>query len=135
MREKVLVILLRVTGIVLLTALIPAVMPFSWMQETHRWLGMGELPTEPIVGYLTRSLSLMYAMHGALIYFVSLDVRHFLPLVRLLAILGIVFGGGMIVLDAAIGMPAYWIACEGPFVILLSFVILWLAKRIPEIKG
>jgi hypothetical protein len=135
MQEKVLVIFLRITGAILLIALIPAVMPFFWMQEIHRWLGLGELPTEPIVGYLTRSLSLMYAALGALICFVSGDVRRFLPLVKFLAILSIVFGGGMIALDAAVGMPTYWIACEGPLIIPLGIVILWLAKGIPEIKG
>jgi hypothetical protein len=133
MHEKALVVFLRISGIILLIALIPAVMPFLWMQEIHRRLGMGELPAEPIVGYLTRSLSLMYAMHGALVYFISRDVRRFLPLVRFLAILCIVFGSGMIFLDATVGMPEYWIVCEGPLIILLGILILMLAKRVPEI--
>lgn len=130
MHEKVLIAFLRAAGIILLSALIPVVIPFSWMQEIHRGIGMGELPKEPIISYLTRSLSLLYAMHGALIFFVSLNVRRFLPIVRLLAILSIVFGGSMIVLDAASAMPTYWIACEGPFVIILGLIILWLAKRV-----
>ena len=40
--ETVLIVLLRASGILLLTALIPAVMPFAWMQEIHRQLGLGE---------------------------------------------------------------------------------------------
>jgi hypothetical protein len=130
MQEKVLIAFLRGAGIVLLTALIPAVMPFSWMQEIHRWIGLGELQRGPIIDYLTRSLSLMYAMHGALIYFVSLNVRRFLPIVRFLAILCVVFGSSMIALDAAAAMPTYWIVCEGPFIIILGLVILLLAKRV-----
>lgn len=55
--EKGLVVLLQVSGVILLTALIPAVMPFPWMQEIHRQLGMGELPEGPIMSYLTRSLA------------------------------------------------------------------------------
>ena len=55
----------------LLTAIIPSMMPFEWMKEIHRYLGMGELPDGPIMGYLTRSLSAMYAMHGAVELFVS----------------------------------------------------------------
>jgi len=34
------------------------------------------------MGYLTRSLSAMYALHGALVFLVSLDVRRFLPVVK-----------------------------------------------------
>jgi hypothetical protein len=128
--EKSLVILTRVAGVLLLTAVIPAVMPFAWMKDVHRTLGMGELPEGPIVGYFTRSLSAMYALHGALVFFVSLDVRRYLPVVKLLAILGVFFGCGMLVLDIAVGMPPRWIAGEGPSIIVLGGVMLWLAGRV-----
>jgi hypothetical protein len=132
MAEKTLVLLLRIAGVILLTAVIPAVMPFTWMKEIHQLLGMGELPEEPIIGYLTRSLSAMYAMHGALVLFVSLDVRRFLPAVMFLAVLGIVFGAGMLVLDVMVGMPPYWVLCEGPFIVVLGGVLLWLSGRVQE---
>ncbi|MCC6124708.1 MAG: hypothetical protein IT426_07090 [Pirellulales bacterium] len=130
-RERALVVLLRISAIVLLTALIPAVMPFSWMIAIHRQLGMGELPDGPIVGYLTRSCSALYAMHGALVYFVSRDVRRYLPVVKCLAVLGIVLGAGLFVLDLAVGMPWFWIAGEGPCVALLGGAFLWLASKVP----
>lgn len=132
MQEKTLVWLLRICGIILLTALMPVVMPFSWMQVIHRYLGMGELPTGPIMGYLTRSLSLFYALHGSLIIFVSMDIRRYLPFVKFLAVVSILFGASMAVLDSAVGMPLKWALCEGPLVILLGGVILWLAGRISE---
>lgn len=113
----------------MLTALVPAVMPFAWMKEIHCQLGMGELPAGPIMGYLTRSLSGMYAMHGALVFFVSLDIRRYLPVVKCLAVLCVLFGIGLLVLDVAVGMPIFWILCEGPFVIVLGGVLLWLAGR------
>jgi len=128
--EKALVILLRIAAVVLLTALIPSVMPFAWMQDIHRQLGMGELPDGPIIGYLTRSLSAMYALHGAIVLFVSGDVRRYLPVVKCLAVLAIVFGAGMLVLDALVGMPLAWTACEGPSVIVLGGLMLWLAGHI-----
>jgi len=81
--ERVLVLLLRLDGSIMLTALIAALMPFAWMKDIHRFLGIGELPDLPIIGYLTRSLSLMYAMHGAVVLFLSLDVRRFLTVVKL----------------------------------------------------
>jgi len=132
MSEKALVLILRCSGILLLAALIPVVMPFSWMQIIHRWMGMGELPTEPIVGYLTRSLSLLYAIHGALILYVSTNILRFLPVVKCLAILGVAFGVIMIFLDIATGMPSFWTLCEGPFLIPLSIAIFWLASKIRE---
>jgi hypothetical protein len=130
--EKTLVLLMRFSGVLLLTAMIPVVMPFAWMQDIHRALGMGEFPAGPIVGYLTRSLSAMYAMHGALVFFVSLDVRRYLPLVKFLAVLGILFGSGMLVLDIMVGMPPSWIIGEGPFIIVLGGVMLWLAGRVHQ---
>jgi hypothetical protein len=130
--EKTLTILMRLAGVLLLTALIPVVMPFAWMKDIHRALGMGELPEGPIMGYLTRSLSAMYAMHGALVFFVSLDVRRYLPVVKFLAVLGVVFGSGMLVLDIVVGMPPRWIAGEGPFIIVLGGVMLWLAGQVQQ---
>ena len=133
--EKALVMLLRAAAILLLTAVIPAFMPSAWMNEIHRLLGMGELPEGPIMGYLTRSLSAMYAMHGALVFFVSLDVRRYLPVVTCLAVLGIVFGFGMVVLDVVVGMPLPWVLCEGPFIVVLGGMLLWLAGRVREQGG
>jgi hypothetical protein len=130
--ERALVILLRVSGLVLLTALFTAVMPFTWMDEIHRRLGLGELPDLPITGYLTRSLSAMYALHGALVFFVSLDVRRYLPVVKCVFVLGILFGFGMLVLDQAVGMPRRWAYCEGPSIIILSGILLSLASRVPQ---
>jgi hypothetical protein len=130
--EKTLVILMRLAGVLLLTALIPAVMPFAWMKDIHHALGMGELPEGPIMGYLTRSLSAMYAVHGALVFFVSLDVRRYLPVVKFLAVLGVLFGSGMLALDIMVGMPPSWIAGEGPFIIVLGGVMLWLAGRVHQ---
>jgi hypothetical protein len=127
--EKALVILLRLNAVLLLMALFPMVMPFAWMEATHQWLGMGELPAGPIIGYLTRSCSLLYALHGALLLYVSLDVRRFLPLIRFLAVLGIAFGLGMLALDWAVRMPLYWIIGEGPLIAAVGAVFLWLARR------
>ena len=130
--ERALVILLRVSGLVLLTALLTAVMPFTWMDEIHRRLGLGELPNMPIMGYLTRSLSAMYALHGALVFFVSLDVRRYLPVVKCVFVLGILFGLGMLVLDQAVGMPRRWAYCEGPSIIILGGILLWLTSWVPQ---
>jgi hypothetical protein len=130
--EKALMVLLRLAGVLLLTAVVPAVMPSAWMEEIHRRLGMGELPEGPIIGYLTRSVSAMYAMHGALVLFVSSDVRRFLPVVKCLAGLTILFGIGMVALDVMVEMPPYWVLCEGPFIVVLGGVLLWLSGQVED---
>ena len=128
--ERILVLLLRLDATLLLVALVPSMMPFAWMKEIHRSLGLGELAGGPLIGYLTRSLSVMYAMHGAVVLFVSLDVRRFLPIVRLIAIVGILFGLWMTGLDVVVGMPLFWIVSEGPVIFLLGCVMLWLTGRV-----
>jgi len=130
--EKILLAMLRVAGVILLSAVIPAFMPFPWMQHIHRLLGMGELPDGPIIGYLTRSLSAIYALHGALIFFLSLDLRRYLPAIKFFLVLGIIFGLGMFVLDVAVGMPRPWTISEGPFIVICGGMMLWLAGRVHD---
>ena len=91
---------------------------------------MGELPDAPIIGYLTRSLSLMYAMHGAVLLFLSGDVRRFLPVVKFVAALTILLGLWLIALDVVVGMPWFWTVCEGPSLFILCCLVLWLTGRV-----
>jgi hypothetical protein len=127
--EKALVVLLRVAAVLVMTAVVAVVMPFEWMAAIHRALELGELPEGPIVGYLTRSASALYALHGVLVLYVSFDVRRYLPLVKCLAVLSLVFGAVMLPLDYLVGLPIQWVLCEGPFIIALGAVLLWLAVR------
>ncbi len=114
----------------MLLALPAVVMPFAWMDAIHRELGMGALPNTPIVGYLTRSCSALYALHGALLLFLSLDVVRYLPAIRFLAIVGMVFGAAMAGIDWTVGMPFSWALSEGPWVVTESLVFWWLAGRV-----
>jgi hypothetical protein len=133
--EKILVWLLRAGGVVMLTALGAVVMPYDWMNAIHQQAGLGELPHIPIVGYLTRSISALYALHGALLIFLARDVVRYLPVIWFLALAGILFGVLMLTLDLAVGMPLPWSVGEGPFVVLLSGVFLWLMRRVKVEKG
>jgi hypothetical protein len=127
--ERALIVVLRADAVLLMLAALAAVMPFSWMAATHRWLGLGELPAAVIVAYLARSLSVMYALHGAITLFVSFDVRRYWSFIRFLAWLGIGFGSVMFALDIAVGMPTFWIALEAPGIIAVRVAILWLQRR------
>ena len=128
--ERIRVWLLRLSGLMTLTALGAVFMPYDWMNLIHQRLGMGELPPIPIVGYLTRSVSALYAVHGGLLFFVSFDVPRYLPVVQFLGWAGVVMGVLLFGLDRAVGMPVPWANLEGPFVVAISVVILLLAGRV-----
>ncbi|MCX7825118.1 MAG: hypothetical protein N2689_06130 [Verrucomicrobiae bacterium] len=57
-------------------------------------------------------------------------MRRYIPVIIFKALIGVLFGVGMLVLDLAVGMPWHWTVCEGPFIIALCVAILWLAKGV-----
>jgi hypothetical protein len=126
--DKVLVFLLRLVGVGSLFALVAVVMPSSWMAATHRWLGLGEMPTGPVVGYLARSVSAFYAVYGALCLVVAADLGRYRPLVRFLglafALMSVVFLG----VDLAAGMPWWWTTSEGPGGVVFGALLFVLAR-------
>jgi hypothetical protein len=111
--DRPLVLLLRVLGCVDLLALVAVVVPHAWLAASHRALGLGELPDAPVVGYLARSASAVYALHGAMILFISGDVRRYWRLITFLAAAAVVHGAVLVGVDIAEGMPAWWTAVEG----------------------
>ncbi len=128
--ERALVVILRVLGIIVLCALFPVVMPTRWMEAINQWLGLGELPDTAIVGYLTRSLSAMYALHGALLVYFSFNVRRYAPAIQFFAAVGIAFGFVVLGIDLAVKMPWWWIVGEGPFVVPVYAWVLLLAGKV-----
>jgi hypothetical protein len=56
-------------------AVLPFVMPFSWMAAVHESLGMGVLPDKPVVDYLARYASAFSAFYGLLLLLLMTDVR------------------------------------------------------------
>ena len=128
--ERLLVLILRLGAALLLLSLAPALMPFSWMQAIHRALGMGELIETPLNHYLTRSLSALYAVHGALLLYLSFDVRRYRSLIGFLGAANVVFGGFMIGLDLVAGMPPVWTLAEGPFILASGLLLLGLQRGV-----
>jgi len=132
--ERLFVILLRLSAGVLLLAFPAAFLPIGWMQAIHRWLHLGELPDQPIIAYLTRSLSGMYGIHGLLLLFASFDVRRYLPLLRFALVISLLGGVALLLIDLAAGMPWFWTWSEGPSLIVFYGVLAGLAARLPDKK-
>ena len=129
-QERFLKLLLRIIGSVALVAIVAVFMPYSWMNAVHRWLGMGELSDQPIVGYLARSTSAFYALLGGLFWVVSFDLHRHKVVLCYLGIVVVIFGAALFVIDLLEGMPLYWSFTEGPFNVGFGIVILVLSYRI-----
>jgi hypothetical protein len=104
-------------------------MPESWMAAMHQGLGLGELPRAPLMGYMTRSASLLYAMHGAMIVFVSYDIPRYRPLIRFLAWAAVAHGLLLALIDLFEQMPLWWTVLEGPVYFLLGAAVLRLLRK------
>ncbi len=122
--------LLRILGALTLTALVGTVMPTGWMAEVNDRLGLEPLVRSPLTEYLTRSLSAVYALFGALTLFVSRDVGRHQPFILFAGKLTMLLGVFLTVLDFWAGMPAHWSWTEGPPTVALGGWMVWLARRV-----
>lgn len=129
-QERLLCFLLRWVGSVSLLALVAAFMPYAWMNRIHGALGMGTLPSEPVVGYLARSLSLFYALMGGLLLVLSFDPVKHRTVLYYLGAASVLLGMVLLGIDYVEGMPDFWRHLEGPFVTALGVLILVLICRL-----
>lgn len=127
-KERWLVRLLWAFGLLDLAAFSAVLMPWSVMDGIHRACGLGELPTTPIVGYLARTASLLYALHGAVVLFVARDVRRYAPLVRFLAVLAMLQGAALILIDRVEKLPGWWQFWEGSCIAAIGGMVLLLQR-------
>jgi hypothetical protein len=100
--------LLRFAGAFEMLAFISVVMPRSWMEVSHAWLGLGEMPGGPILIFLIRQASFTYGMHGISLWILSLDVNRFRPLVLLNGIAYLLAAPVFFVIDYSSGIPLWW---------------------------
>ena len=124
------IIFLRVMGTASFFAILFIYVPHSWMDSVHKYLGMGPLPTGPIVGYLARSTSAFYTFLGGLLWVCSFDLERFLPILKFLGYAFCLFGLSIFVIDWIEGMPLFWKVAEGPIDTLFGIVVLYFAKHI-----
>ncbi len=132
--ERDLRIFLRVSGTISLLAIFAVFMPRSMMDAAARLLGLGSMPATPIFEYLARSESALYAIMGAMLWVLSFDIRRFRPLIVAYACFYLLFGVTMFGIDWRIGLPTWWIAIEGPIVVILGTATLVLLRRIDSTR-
>jgi hypothetical protein len=128
MASRRLALVLRGFGCLDLIALLVVAMPEHWIDVAHQWSGLGHLPHEPIVGYLARSASALYAIHGAMVIYISFDVGRYAGLIRFMAWAAVVHGAVILAIDLAQHMPAYWRYGEGPSFAATGLIVLALQR-------
>jgi hypothetical protein len=123
---------LRAYAVVLLAALPATVVPTSWLAHAHEWLGLGPWPDQPrLLEYLARTASGLYASFGGVALLASFDVGRHRPIILYLGWISLPGAAYMFALDLALKMPSWWVAVEGP-VVLLTGVPLLLLSRAPS---
>lgn len=113
----------------LLLAAVCAVFPGEWYSTIHRWLGLGEFPDQPVVWYLARSASALYAFHGVLVAALALRPEKAPWMVVALGCGNVVFGASITAIDISSGMPWWWTLGEGPGIAGFGFAVLVLEHQ------
>jgi len=125
-KDRLLKVFLTLVGVTDLLAIVVVFLPETWLGWAHEAVGLGTLPPGRIVGYMARSTSLGYGIHGAMLLAMASDVAHYRSLVRwygrVIAVAGLILVG----VDIAESMPVWWAVFEGIAVVGIGVVILTL---------
>ena len=128
--------LLRLGAVVEMLAFPWVIAPRVWMEASHTWLGMGEMPVGTVVDFTIRQSAFFYGMHGVLLWRLSKDVIRYRPLVRLVGWTFLLFGPVFFLIDFATGTPLWWTLCDpivtGSFGFLLLLMDQNLSSQPPQ---
>jgi hypothetical protein len=121
--------ILRIVGVTEILAFIAVVMPRSWMEIGHTWLGMGTMADSPLLMFMIRQASYTYGMHGVSLLLLSTDLQRF----RLLLIMnGVAFLIAAVVfalIDYTAGMPSWWTVSDALGCGFFGVALLWLNRK------
>jgi hypothetical protein len=130
-----LIALLRLGGVVTVTAFAAMWLPVEWMASTHERLGLGEFPRTAVVAYLARSIAALYGFHGVLLLIVATDPSRFRRIVWYVAGMNVTFGVMMVAVDVEAGMPSWWTIAEGPPIVVFGILIGLLNRSLAQENG
>jgi hypothetical protein len=128
-RKLLLSWLLRLVGSTELLAFIAVIMPRSWMEASHLWLGLGVMPQGAVLMFLIRQASYTYGIHGISLWLIASDVKRFRPLILLNAISFLLAGPIFFIIDYTAGTPMWWTLGDGPSCGLFGLAMLWLCRK------
>lgn len=126
--QRILAITLRCLGTLDMFAVAAILTPRSGLVAAALSVRL-TLSPEPLPIYLARTASALYALHGAIVFFVSFDVMRYWPLIRFMAVAALVHGAVVIAFDLVVGMPLWWLALEGPGIMATGALVLLLQRQ------
>jgi hypothetical protein len=121
--------LLRLAGAIEILAFIAVVMPRSWMEIAHAWLGLGEMPGGPVLMFLIRQASYTYGIHGISLWVIASNVERFRAFVILNGIAFLVAGPVFFLIDQTSGMPLCWTLGDTFACACFGAALLWLSRK------
>ena len=127
-RERLQAWLLRFVGTFEMLAFISVVMPRAWMEASHAWLGLGEMPGGPVLMFMIRQASYSYGMHGISLWVLATDVKRFRPLVIFNAVAFLLAAPVFLVIDHTSGMPLWWTVGDTLGCAFFGAALLWLDR-------
>lgn len=126
--ERVQKYFLRLAGAVEILAFISVIMPRSWMEVGHEWLGLGPMPNAPVLLYMIRQASYTYGVHGISLCLLSTDLQRFRPLLILNGIAFLLAGVVFFLIDYTSGMPWSWTISDAMACGIFGAALLWLNR-------
>ena len=100
--------LLRLSGAVEMLAFFAVVMPRSWMEIAHAWVGLGQMPDGPIIMFMIRQASYTYGVHGLSLWVIASNVERFRTLVIFNGFAYLLAAPVFFLIDYTSGMPFWW---------------------------
>ena len=128
-RQRMSAFLLRLAGSIELLAFLAVVMPRSWMEIAHTWLGLGEMPNGAIIMFMIRQASYTYGMHGVSLWVIASNVERFRLLIILNAISFLIAAPVFFLIDQTSGMPFWWTLGDTFGCGSFGAALLWLSRR------
>ena len=130
--QRLLSWLLRLAGSVEILAFFAVVMPRSWMELSHAWLGLGEMPRGPIIMFMIRQASYTYGIHGVSLWVVASDVARFRTLVLLNGIAYLLAAPVFFLIDFTSAMPWFWTLADTLGCGVLGISVLLLTSKVAK---
>ena len=109
-------------------AFVAVVMPRAWMEASHAWLGLGEMPEGPLLMFMIRQASYVYGMHGVSLWVLASDVVRFRKLILLNAISFLLATPIFYMIDITSGMPLFWTVSDTLGCAFFGAALLWLDR-------
>lgn len=120
--------LLRLAGSFEILAFFAVIMPRSWMEVSHAWLGLGQMPDGPLIMFMIRQASYTYGMHGISLWVLASDVARFRTLVLLNGIAYLLAAPVFFLIDYTSSMPWYWTVMDSVGCGFFGAVLLLLSR-------